>query len=132
MTHNFLARTHHVRSFKKLAILGSSAERHKVFVLFKFGKPGIFYCEGSKRGVTEWSKALKQQSYMGYVLCSAVHEIVYDHDDGAAKGKTSADEDVGKMERTDTTQQFGKYMEEKGVYDWWRVKMGFTGDGMIE
>jgi hypothetical protein len=126
MTHNFLARTHHIRSLRKLAILGSAAERHKVFVLFKYGKPGIFYCEGSKSGVEDWAKALKQSNYMGYTLGSPPNAIVTDP--GTSEREVGSEQSDWRMERTDTTAQFAKHMEARSILDWWRAKMGFTGE----
>jgi hypothetical protein len=125
MSHNFLARTHHIRSLRKLATLGASTERNSVFVIFKYGKPGIFYCEGNAKGVSEWAKSLKQLNYMGYTLCSAPNAIVRDPGSQHTEQHTMQRKE---MRRLDTTAEFAKHMEERGVLNWWRIKMGFTGE----
>jgi hypothetical protein len=133
---NFLAKTHHVRSLRKIAVLEASAKQHSVHVLFKYGRPGIFYCEGDGRGVAEWAKSLKQSNYLGYHLLASPHELsVHHHDTGTDTDTAmdplaiSQDRVAGwRMQRVETLSEFAQEMKKRGILLWWRQKMGFSNE----
>lgn len=117
--YNFLARTHHIRSYKKLGHLEAAAKRHGVSVIHTYGRPGVFYCEGHEEGVSQWAKALKQRNYLGYVLVSSPHPVVRD-------GDAKSLQNVSPMKNVETMARLAEEMKSLGLLSWFRMRMGFA------
>ncbi|KAF2769206.1 hypothetical protein EJ03DRAFT_327648 [Teratosphaeria nubilosa] len=119
-----LIRTHHITSRKKVAKLKQAAAVHDVFVLLRSGSsPGIMYVEGQKSGVEEWVATVQRLRYKDYQLVvrpgAAQRERDIDIKNMAAAG----------LYETESVRTFGLQMQARGIFEWWREGMGYTGQG---
>ncbi|KAF2725119.1 hypothetical protein K431DRAFT_343119 [Polychaeton citri CBS 116435] len=120
---NALIRTHHITSRKKVSKLKQAANGNDVYVLLRSGGcPGIMYVEGRQDGVEEWVATVQKLRYKDYQLASRPALAVTET--GAGVGCAS---DRGGLHETETVKDFGNEMQQRGVYEWWRNAMGYSG-----
>lgn len=120
---NALIRTHHITSRKKVAKLRAAASNHNVYALLRYGGcPGVMYCQGSAPGVRDWVADVQRLRYKDFQLVKKPAQKVVE--------RQVEDEKVpyGKLEEMDTVKKFGAQMERLGVWNWWRVGMGYQKD----
>ncbi|KAH9845631.1 hypothetical protein Tdes44962_MAKER06466 [Teratosphaeria destructans] len=119
-----LIRTHHITSRKKVAKLKQAAAVHDVFVLLRSGSsPGIMYVEGRKSGVEDWVVTVQKLRYKDYQL-AAQPDATRRECDVDVKNMAA----VGLYE-TESVREFGRRMQARGVFEWWRRGMGYSGPG---
>lgn len=128
-TFNALIRTHHITSRKKVAHLRKAAHNYACYVLLRSGgSPGIMYCEGSEHGVKEWVNTVQRLRYKDYQLVSRPAELAIEGDEGNGGEKRNRRVRYGDLDEVDTVKELGKWMEERGVWAWWRKGMGYVND----
>ncbi|KAK7983396.1 glycoside hydrolase family 31 protein [Apiospora arundinis] len=119
-----LIRTHHITSRKKLQRVKKSALQHELpYVLVRSGgAPGIMYAEAPKESMlAAWVAGVHDLRYKDFqcVRKPALQRIpLGTGSDG--KGVPSP-----SFKELETTAEFGRVMEEKGLGDWWRIGMGY-------
>ncbi|KAH6619037.1 hypothetical protein C7974DRAFT_465540 [Boeremia exigua] len=119
--YNALIRTHHITSRKKVAKLRAAASNHNVYALLRYGGcPGVMYCQGLEAGVRDWVADVQRLRYKDFQL---VRKPAQKHANGPADSIK-----YGKLEELDTVKEFGAQMESFGVWEWWRVGMGYQKD----
>lgn len=123
--YNALIRTHHITSRKKVAKLRAAASNHNIYALLRYGGcPGVMYCQGPEPGVRDWVANVQRLRYKDFQLVKKPAEMRVE---GQAR---NVDDKVpyGKLEEMDTVKEFGAQMENFGVWNWWRVGMGYQKD----
>lgn len=121
--YNALIRTHHITSRKKVAKLRAAASNHDVYALLRYGGcPGVMYCQGAERGVRDWVADVQRLRYKDFQLVRKPSE---------KQAETLASDSklpYGKLEEMDTVKEFGARMQSFGIWNWWRVGMGYQKD----
>ncbi|KAF3052772.1 hypothetical protein E8E11_011270 [Didymella keratinophila] len=121
--YNALIRTHHITSRKKVAKLRAAASNHNVYALLRYGGcPGVMYCQGAERGVRDWVGDVQRLRYKDFQLVRKPAEKQTESQSNDSKIP------YGKLEEMDTVKEFGAQMESFGVWNWWRVGMGYQKD----
>ena len=124
--YNALIRTHHITSRKKVAKLRAAASNHNVYALLRYGGcPGVMYCQGTEPGVRDWVADVQRLRYKDFQL---VRKPAQKLDEETAGHVTDVKVPYGKLEEMDTVKEFGAQMESFGVWNWWRVGMGYQKD----
>ncbi|KAK6437451.1 hypothetical protein LTR95_006355 [Oleoguttula sp. CCFEE 5521] len=119
---NALIRTHHITSRKKINKLTQAAKSHNVFVLLRSGgPPGIMYVEGGESGVKGWVDVVASLRYKDHHLAARPSLVVRE-----VKPTKSLCTEPGLAE-IETVKDFGLQMQRRGVYEWWRVGVGYAG-----
>ncbi|KAI6828026.1 hypothetical protein KC332_g6811 [Hortaea werneckii] len=122
---NALIRTHHITSRKKVAKLKQAASAQDVFVLLRSGSPpGIMYVEGERRGTEEWVSTVQKLRYKDYQLAARPAEVEREGD--RAKIQEEGLNGEG-LHETESVKDFAQQMHDRGVFEWWRKAMGYTG-----
>lgn len=82
----------------------------------------MMYCQGSEPGVRDWVADVQRLRYKDFQLVKKPAKK-------QVEGQTN-DSKVshGKLEEMDTVKEFGAQMESFGLWNWWRVGMGFQKD----
>ncbi|KAK8075655.1 hypothetical protein PG997_010318 [Apiospora hydei] len=118
-----LIRTHHITSRKKLQRVKKSALQHELpFVLVRSGgaPPGIMYAEAPEESpLAAWVASVHDLRYKDFqcVRKPALQPVLL-----GASGKAAQSPSFKELE---TTTEFGRVMEEKGLGNWWRIGMGY-------
>ena len=121
--YNALIRTHHITSRKKVAKLRAAASNHNVYALLRYGGcPGVMYCQGLEPGVRSWVADVQRLRYKDFQL---VKKPAEKQSEGQADNSKVP---YGKLEEMDTVKEFGAQMKSFGVWNWWRVGMGYQKD----
>ncbi|KAJ8105854.1 hypothetical protein OPT61_g9932 [Boeremia exigua] len=121
--YNALIRTHHITSRKKVAKLRAAASNHNVYALLRYGgSPGIMYCQGLEPGVRHWVADVQRLRYKDFQL---VKKPAQKQPEGPTNDN---DAPFGKLQEIDTVKEFGAQMESFGIWNWWRVGMGYQKD----
>ncbi|THY23622.1 hypothetical protein D6D01_05900 [Aureobasidium pullulans] len=118
---NALIRTHHITSRKKVTKLKQAADATQVFALLRSGSsPGIMYVEGEEKGVRHWVDTnLRYKDYQLVARPAAIqHENQPTKESSVRPG----------LYETETVSDFGKQLQDRGVYAWWRKAMGYAKD----
>ncbi|RMZ34004.1 hypothetical protein D0859_01884 [Hortaea werneckii] len=145
---NALIRTHHITSRKKVAKLKQAASAQDVFVLLRSGSPpGIMYVEGERRGTEEWVSTVQTEpglwgrSVWRWLMCCRsrnVQKLRYkDYQLAARPAEVEREGDRAKIQEeglngeglheTESVKDFAQQMHDRGVFEWWRKAMGYTG-----
>ncbi|KAK7961776.1 uncharacterized protein PG986_002601 [Apiospora aurea] len=116
-----LIRTHHITSRKKLQRVKKSALQHELpFVLVRSGgAPGIMYAEAAEESpLAAWVTSVHDLRYKDFqcVRKPALQRVLHTGE------KTAQSPSFKELE---TTTEFGRVMEEKGLGNWWRIGMGY-------
>lgn len=108
-----LIRTHHVTSRKKLQRVKKAAAHFDVpFVLVRYGgSPGLMYGESpDEASLTSWVSAVKDLRYKDFhCVCKPELKVV---DDAPLSG--------GPFQETESVSEFGKFMDQVGLGDWFK------------
>ncbi|KAI1330663.1 hypothetical protein F5Y16DRAFT_339853 [Xylariaceae sp. FL0255] len=111
-----LIRTHHITSRKKVQRVRKAASQWALpFVLIRSGgAPGIMYAEGSCDGVTSWVNFVASLRYKDYrcLRRPALNEVL-----------VPPPLIEKSFEEVETTAEFARRMEERGLETWWRSAM---------
>ncbi|TIA38391.1 hypothetical protein D6C78_04050 [Aureobasidium pullulans] len=120
---NALIRTHHITSRKKVTKLKQAADATQVFALLRSGSsPGIMYVEGEEKGVRHWVDTVHNLRYKDYQLVARPAAIQHEN-------QPTKDSEVRPgLYETETVSDFGKQLQDRGVYAWWRKAMGYAKD----
>ncbi|KAI7406983.1 hypothetical protein KC336_g13474 [Hortaea werneckii] len=122
---NALIRTHHITSRKKVAKLKQAASAQDVFVLLRSGSPpGIMYVEGERRGTEEWVSTVQKLRYKDYQLAARPAEVEREGDRAKIQEEGL---NVEGLHETESVKDFAQQMHDRGVFEWWRKAMGYTG-----
>lgn len=115
-----LIRTHHITSRKKVAALRAAAKKLNCHALLRSGGiPGVMYVESDDLdGTTGWVDVVHQKRYKAFQLVSPP---------SFAPTHVQSFSTRGVLREVDSVKEFAAEMESKGLLDWWREKMGFTG-----
>ena len=120
--HAFI-RTHHITSRKKVAHLKAVAKKLEVAALLRSGGvPGLMYVHGRKLGdVQNWVDNVHDLRYKDYQLVVAPTEV-------PGSGQTTVDDgDIGVLKEVETVRDMAVFMDKRGLLEWWRKAMGYTG-----
>lgn len=80
------------------------------------------YCQGAERGVRDWVADVQRLRYKDFQLVRKPSE---------KQAETLASDSklpYGKLEEMDTVKEFGARMQSFGIWNWWRVGMGYQKD----
>jgi hypothetical protein len=126
-----LIRTHHITSRTKVNKLRTVTGKHEIYALLcSGGCPGIMYCEGSMHGVQDWVKAVQRLRYKDFQLVVKpaldVGRVAVLNKEREERMGEKFGANLGKLEEVDSVKEFGKRMEEMGVWMWWRKGMGYV------
>jgi hypothetical protein len=115
---NCLIRTHHITSRKKLSRVRRAAQQLNIdwLLVRSGGSPGIMFAEArDEAGLTEWVSTVQALRYKDF-RCVAKPAPV-----PVSEGvrRTGFDE-------TGEVKEFAKFMEERGLGEWWKRGMGFV------
>ena len=121
--HRALIRTHHMTSRKKIQTLTKAAKTLNCAVVVKTGRPpGIMIVEAAndseseaQKVVESWVGVVRRLRYKDYQLLRM--ELVEKGDLGL---------EVGHVREFGDMKDLGKYLEECGIWQWWREHMGFA------
>lgn len=124
MRYHALIRTHHITSRKKVAALKRAADTHDCSVLLRSGGcPGIMYVEAHEKSRVEaWVGEVRRLRYKDFQLATKPNEIT-------REGETTPDNQNGGrggLSEVESVKEFGGYMAQRGVWNWWRRGMGYT------
>lgn len=124
MRYHALIRTHHITSRKKVAALKRAADTHGCSVLLRSGGcPGIMYVEAHEKSRVEaWVGEVRRLRYKDFQLATKPNEIT-------REGETTPDNQNGGrggLSEVESVKEFGGYMAQRGVWNWWRRGMGYT------
>lgn len=128
MLYNALIRTHHITSRKKVAALKRAADTHQCFVLLRSGGcPGIMYVESRDQArVESWVGVVRKLRYKDFQLVSRPGPLAPD-DAGQGPLQDSNSHSMGPgLSEVDHVKEFGGYMAQRGVWNWWRRGMGYA------
>ncbi|KAI9369151.1 hypothetical protein BJX61DRAFT_545839 [Aspergillus egyptiacus] len=135
MLYNALIRTHHITSRKKVAALKRAADAHDCFALLRSGGcPGIMYVEAKEKDAVEgWVGVVKNLRYKDFQLVCRPAAVVVEAEAGKEMGGKSRAKHAKKeiwagLEEVESVKEFGNFMEQRGVWGWWRKGMGFVND----
>ncbi|KAG9571150.1 hypothetical protein KCU71_g665, partial [Aureobasidium melanogenum] len=118
---NALIRTHHITSRKKVTKLKQAADATQVFALLRSGSsPGIMYVEGEENGVKQWVESVHNLRYKDYQLVARPAAVQHENQ------PTKESQVRPGLYETDTVSDFGKQLQDRGVYAWWRKAMGYA------
>ena len=124
--YNALIRTQHITSRKKVAKLRAAASNHNVYALLRYGGcPGVMYCQGAEPGVRDWVADVQRLRYKDFQLVRKPAQKLHEETAGDV---TDVKVPYGRLEEMDTVKEFGAQMERFGVWNWWRVGMGYQKD----
>ncbi|KAL4772589.1 hypothetical protein BDW60DRAFT_40354 [Aspergillus nidulans var. acristatus] len=133
--YNALIRTHHITSRKKVSALKRAADSLSVFALLRSGGcPGIMYIEAKdKDAVESWVSVVRNLRYKDFQLVSRPACVVIEEDLMKVGGKEKNDaQRRGKaflgagLEEVESVKEFGNLMAQRGVWQWWRKRMGYV------
>ncbi|CAD0020663.1 unnamed protein product, partial [Aureobasidium pullulans] len=92
-----------------------AADATQVFALLRSGSsPGIMYVEGEEKGVRHWVDTVHLVARPAAIQ----HENQPTKDSEVRPG----------LYETETVSDFGKQLQDRGVYAWWRKAMGYAKD----
>ena len=123
-----LIRTHHITSRRKVATLRAAARQHQCTVLLRAGGvPGLMYvAAGSAEGVAAWVDVVRGLRYKDYKVLAAPSDV---SDAGKERHQGQEKHDEGELDEVAEVKDFGRRMEELGLWEWWRGRMGFVKGG---
>ena len=121
-----LIKTHHMTSRKKIQSLTRAAKTLHCAVVIKTGRPpGVMIVEAVNDSESEAQKAV--ESWVGVIkrLRYKDHQLL--RMESLAKGNLGLE--AGRVREFEEMKEFGKYLEECGMWQWWREHMGFAKIG---
>ncbi|EYB28864.1 hypothetical protein SNK03_003709 [Fusarium graminearum] len=116
---NCLIRTHHITSRKKLSRVRRAAQQLNVdwLLVRSGGSPGLMFAEArDEAGLTEWVSAVQALRYKDF---RCVAKPAPAPPEGSGVRRTGFDE-------TGEVKEFAKFMDERGLGEWWKKGMGFA------
>ncbi|KAL4915443.1 hypothetical protein BDW62DRAFT_203630 [Aspergillus aurantiobrunneus] len=133
--YNALIRTHHITSRKKISALKRAADSLNCFALLRSGGcPGIMYVEAKEKDdVDSWVTVVRNLKYKDFQLvsrpaCAMVVAESMAGEKGKGGGKNGKEGELGPgpgLEEVQSIKEFGSFMEQRGVWQWWRRGMGY-------
>jgi len=124
-----------------VAKLKQAVSKHGVLALLRSGgPPGIMYVEGSEKGVIGWVDAVQvglvQLVPITTETYGTLQNLRYKDYQLAIKPapvKRDTTAQIKEVEHNglrefDTVKAFSLAMTDRGVYEWWRQGMGYTGN----
>lgn len=82
----------------------------------------MMYCQGSEPGVRDWIADVQRLRYKDFQLVKKPAEKQVEGQPGNVRVP------YGKLEEKDTVKEFGALMEDFGIWNWWRIGMGYRKD----
>lgn len=115
-----LIRTHHITSRKKVQRLRKAAAICGVHLVIirSGGSPGLMYAESPEEAsISGWVAAVQALRYKDFqcVHKPATHSVVHVSDPGGFR-------------EVESTTEFAKEMELRGLAGWWRRGMGYENE----
>ena len=120
--HAFI-RTHHITSRKKVAVLKAAAKKLEVTALLRSGGvPGLMYVNGrTLDDVRRWVDTVHDLRYKDYQLVAPPE--AWEDNSSQNAGENAS----GSLEEVESVRAMASTMENRGLLDWWRRAMGYTG-----
>jgi hypothetical protein len=119
---NCLIRTHHITSRKKLSRVRRAAQQLNVdwLLVRSGGSPGIMFAEArDEAGLTEWVSIVQALRYKDFRCVAKPAPVPVLEGSAVGERRTGFDE-------TGEVKEFARFMEERGLGDWWKRGMGFA------
>ncbi|KAG8677415.1 hypothetical protein FPOAC1_003432 [Fusarium poae] len=115
---NCLIRTHHITSRKKLSRVRRAAQQLNIdwLLVRSGGSPGIMFAEArDEAGLTEWVSTVQALRYKDFRCVAKPAPVL------VSEGVRRAG-----FDETGEVKEFAKFMEERGLGEWWKRGMGFV------
>ena len=115
-----LIKTHHMTSRKKIQSLTRAAKGYNCAVVIKTGRPpGVMLAESTNRNDIEaWVQTVRRLRYKDYSLMKM---------ESVGQGQLKVE--MGHVQEFQELKDFGRYLEECSIWQWWREHMGFAKSG---
>lgn len=124
--HRALIKTHHMTSRKKIQSLTKAAKTLHCAVVIKTGRPpGVMIVEATNDSESEAQKAV--EAWVGVVRRLRYKDYQLLRMESVQKGDLGLE--AGHVREFEDMKELGKYLEGRGVWQWWREHMGFARVG---
>ena len=122
--HRALLLTHHMTSRRKIATIHKHTKRLSINLVLKTGRPpGIMLAEAMTHdAIAQWVGCVRRLRYKDFRVAK-IEEVI----EGGAGGLKPGGN--GQVREFEEMKELGAYLEECGIWQWWREHMGFAKSG---